>query len=43
MAEAGQPEASKRWKTLMDDSGSAGFPWLGWWVLGETARLLAQA
>jgi CHAT domain-containing protein/Tfp pilus assembly protein PilF len=43
MAEAGQPEASKRWKTLMDDPRSSRFPWLGSWLLVETARLLAQA
>jgi CHAT domain-containing protein len=43
MAEAGKPEAREHWKTLVDDPRSSHFPWLGPWVLGETARLLAQA
>jgi CHAT domain-containing protein len=43
MAEAGQPDASEHWKALVDDPRSARFPWLRAWILGETARLLAQA
>jgi CHAT domain-containing protein len=43
MADAGQPDVSERWKTLVDDPRSSRFPWLASWVLGETARLLAQA
>src|SRR5215471_11494584 len=43
MAKGGKPEASERWKTLVDDPRSLRFPWLRPWVLSETARLLAQA